>query len=329
MGFGGHTKEELRLFCHRLWGRNEGELRTIDAVFSLIPTAELDQEEIVEFERLLRDNFDLPTGTNQRPGKLAESADYRPTRSRNGPYSRVFFGGVGEQGGLALPRLNVASRAQESFTYTPQTVISRRDLAVVWRRLRKMTRDGPRLELDVGATIRERCHTGVLTRPVLRPYRRNAAGLLVLADVSPSMAPWRPFLQTLAGSLELGQLRAAAMLYFSNFPRDWIYRTSVLRERISLEEVSRHNAGAALLVVSDGGAARGHVSPDRVRQTLRFLDRAAEHFRPIVWINPMPRARWTGTSSAALARQSRAVTLPLDKESLIRAVDLLRGARES
>jgi uncharacterized protein with von Willebrand factor type A (vWA) domain len=143
------------------------------------------------------------------------------------------------------------------------------------------------------------------------------------------MAPWRPFLQTLVYSLALGQLRTAEMRYFSNFPRSWVFRTAVMRERVSLEQVSRRNAGSALLIISDGGAARGHFSPERVRQTLRFLDRAAEHFRPIVWINPMPRQRWTGTSAAALARQSRAVTLPLNKDSLIRAVDLLRGARES
>jgi uncharacterized protein with von Willebrand factor type A (vWA) domain len=323
MGFGGHTKDELRLFCHRLWGRNERELRTIDAVFAFIPAAKVDQGEIAEFDRL------LPRETDEAAGKLAETSDGRSTPSTNGPHTRVFFGSGHGQEGLALPPLKVSSRARETFTYNQQTVISERELAVVWRRLRKLARTGPRLELDVQSTIRERCYSGVLARPVLRPYRRNTASLLVLADVSPSMAPWMPFLQTLVDSLALGQLRAAAMCYFSNFPRKWVFRSSVLRERISLEEISRGNAGAALLIISDGGAARGHFSPERIRRSLDFLDRAAEHFHPIVWINPMPRQRWTGSSAAALARQSRAVTLPLDKESLIRAVDLLRGARES
>jgi uncharacterized protein with von Willebrand factor type A (vWA) domain len=327
MGFGGHTRDELRLFCHRLWGRNEREFRTIDAIFALTPAG--DQGEIAELDRLLHSDVDLPRQVDQGHLELAETDDRRSIESRSGPHSPVFFAGADGQDGLALPPLKVSSRARESFTYNPQTVISQRELAVVWRRLRKLTRTGPRLELDVQSTIRERCHSGVLARPVLRPYRRNTASLLVLADVSPSMAPWRPFLQTLVDSLALGQLRAAEMCYFSNFPRKWIFRSSVLQERISLEEISRRNSGAALLIVSDGGAARGHFSPERMRRTVDFLNQAAEHFRPIVWINPMPRQRWTGTSAAALARQSRAVILPLDKESLIRAVDLLRGARAS
>jgi hypothetical protein len=40
MGYGGSSKEELRLFCHRLWGRNELEPRIIDAVFDTVPLEE-------------------------------------------------------------------------------------------------------------------------------------------------------------------------------------------------------------------------------------------------------------------------------------------------
>jgi uncharacterized protein len=141
------------------------------------------------------------------------------------------------------------------------------------------------------------------------------------------MAPWYPFLQTLSASLTFGQLRVAEQFYFSNYPRNWVFRAATLRERVSLEEVSKRNVGAGLLIVSDAGAARGHFSPDRVSQTLAFLDRVSEDLRPIVWLNPMPRFRWDKTSAASLERQSRIVTLPLEKETLIRAVDLLRGVR--
>jgi uncharacterized protein len=326
MGFGGHSKQELRLLCHVLWGRNETEIRIIDAVFDLIPAAKNDQGAISHFDRYLRDNFDLRDALNQREQEYSEAGGRQAVVPTDEPQSRVRFGGPDEQGGLALPPLDVGLQ-HERFTFQPQTVVSQREFAVIWRRLRKMTREGPRLELDVEATVRVRCDKGVLPRPVLRANRRNAARLLVFADASPSMAPWYPFLQTLAASLALGQLRAAEVYYFSNFPRQWIFYAPNLRERISLDEALRRNAGAALLIVSDAGSVRGHFSPDRVRQTRRFLDRVAEHFRPIVWVNPMPRTRWPGTSAAELARQSRVLTLPLDKEALIRAVDLLRGAK--
>jgi uncharacterized protein len=323
LGFGGQSKAELQLLCHRLWGRNEAEIRIIDAVFDLIPAATEDPQIISEFSR----SFDLPDDENEEDQTPLETGDSEPAVSTDEPQSRVHFGGADEQGGLALPPFSGGGQIRERFTYQPQTIVSQREFAVIWRRLRKMTREGRRLQLDVEATVRVRCDKGVLSRPVLRARRRNAARLLVLADASPSMSPWYPFLQVLSASLTLGQLSAAEVYYFSNFPRQWVFYAATLRERISLEEVSRRNAGAALLIVSDAGSARGHFSPDRVRQTLRFLDRVAKDFRPIIWINPMPRLRWLGTSAAAVARQSRVITLPLDKETLIRAVDLLRGAR--
>jgi uncharacterized protein with von Willebrand factor type A (vWA) domain len=145
------------------------------------------------------------------------------------------------------------------------------------------------------------------------------------------MAPWRPFLQTLAESLALGKLRSQNLLYFSNVPRKWLFLTPSLDERIHSDEVVRLHGGLPLLIISDAGAARGHYSPQRVRDTAEFTRRAAREwqFRPIVWINPMSHRRWTGTSAGALARQSHLSVLALDKQSLIRAMDVLRGERSS
>jgi uncharacterized protein with von Willebrand factor type A (vWA) domain len=51
--------------------------------------------------------------------------------------------------------------------------------------------------------------------------------------------------------------------------------------------------------------------------------------RSIVWVNPMPAARWDGTSAAALAASGGAAYLPLDFTAMIRAVDVLRGIKAS
>lgn len=333
LGFGCGTRQELRKLCIQLWARDDAEVKAIDAVFALIPAGDI-EDEAGMLERLLPPDVfeqDRQRRESRGPDRATMNEANAATRSAspNEPRSGVSFNPADEPDGLPLPKLSPMSHGKETYIYRPQTVISQRDLAVALRRLRKMTRTGQSFELDIQSTIEEKCRTGVLKHAVLRPPRRNSASLVVLADVSPSMAPWRPFLQVIAESLQLSRLRSAEILYFSNFPRNWVFRTPALDDRVSFTDIARANPSAPLLVVSDGGTARGRFSPGRLRQTERFLDQAMETFKPIVWINPMPRERWAGTSGAALAKNRHLVVLPLDEESLIRAVDVLRGARSS
>jgi uncharacterized protein with von Willebrand factor type A (vWA) domain len=163
----------------------------------------------------------------------------------------------------------------------------------------------------------------------MRAPRRNRARLLILADVSASMAPWLPFLDALAGSLALGRLRQATIHYFGNLPRRAVFARPDLTLPSPLHEVFARHRGAGLLIISDAGAARGLFSPRRVRETELFLADARRAMVPrsLVWLNPMPRNRWDGSTAGVLADRRLAVVLPLDTASLIRAIDVLRGAK--
>jgi hypothetical protein len=326
-GFGGSTRAELRWLCQRLWARSETDLRAIDLALALIPVTDADDYETRDFER--RFLAPQPDGASGKPPQA--DGPYRPADDGEPvaePRAGIFFAPPGAEAGIPLPRLAAEAPVGETYVFRPQTVIGRRELGIVWRRLRTMTRDGPARELDIPGTIREKCRDGVVARVALKPRRRNTSGVLVLADVSGSMAPWRPFLQVFADSLAPGQLRVAEMFYFSNVPRSWVFETPALDERVEFDAAARQRTDLPLLVLGDAGAARGYFNPQRVRHTRDFLERATRHFRPIVWLNPMPRQRWAGTSASALLRQHGLSMLPLDKESLIRAVDILRGTRQ-
>jgi hypothetical protein len=62
-----------------------------------------------------------------------------------------------------------------SYGLQPRPVLQLRQLALLWRRLRRNQRLGVKQELDLQASLRDRCEQGVLLRPVLRPCRRNTA----------------------------------------------------------------------------------------------------------------------------------------------------------
>jgi hypothetical protein len=192
-----------------------------------------------------------------------------------------------------------------------------------------MSASGARLELDIAATISEQCRLGVLPAPVLRPKRINLANLVVLADVSASMSPWRPFIGALADSLSISGLGRARLRYFDNDPVDRLYREPSLLRSDATDEFLRQCEGAGLLIVSDAGAARGFFNPGRLKRSRLFLEGARRVCNAIVWINPMPHARWAKTTAGGLSRSRSATFLPLSEERLLRAIDILRGTRSA
>jgi hypothetical protein len=212
----------------------------------------------------------------------------------------------------------------EDYVLHPQPLISLRDMAVLWRRYRRSTRRGPRSELDLAATMRERCRRGLLCRPVCRPRRSNSARLLVLADASPSMDPWRPFLATLAASLPFGRLASAELRYFSQPSPPAALADPKPRRPEDRDEVLRRHAGAGLLVVSDAGSARGALNRRRALQTAAFLAEARRFFPSSSGstrcrrdaLGRHHRRRWSPPARCHAAARCA---------HLLRAVDILRG----
>ena len=349
LGFGHGDRHALRDLAQALWVRSDEERRLVARWFAILPVAEqalLDQIDAALAEALPADADDSASGPQQRRALAAgESGGSAVPRSPAGSraagvanaegdpnadaasraLARLSFASTREGSGLPVPRLPAEPQIGEDYVLHPHTLFSSRELAVLWRRFRRSSRRGPRSELDLAATIRERCQRGLLQQPVCRPRRRNSARLLVLADASASMDPWRPFLTTLAESLPFARLASAELRYFSNLPRKQLFATAELENPESRAEILRRHAGAGLLVVSDAGCARGYLNRRRAVQTATFLAEAAPLFPGAVWLNPMPRSRWPGTTAALVAAASAVPMLPLDAANLLRAIDILRG----
>ena len=339
LGFGQGDRAALRELASALWGRSDEERRLIARWFDVLPPPEAAQ--ITTIDDAL-DSLDAttseptaaataprpaaPTTAGSSASPTAAPGSSPDTAIAQAARARVSFAATREGSGLPIPRLASAPPIGEDYVLDPQPLISPRDMAVLWRRYRRSTRHGPRTEMDLAATLRERCRRGLLCRPVCRPRRSNSARLLILADASPSMDPWRPFLATLAASLPLGRLARAELRYFNNQPRRQLYATPDLDEPEDRDTVLRRHAGAALLVVSDAGSARGALNRRRALQTADFLDEARRLFPSTVWLNPMPTRRWAGTTAGLIA-DGPVPMLPVDAPHLLRAIDILRGTK--
>jgi uncharacterized protein with von Willebrand factor type A (vWA) domain len=324
-------RDGLRRLCHVLWARSPDEIRLIDRIFENIPVPTWDElEEIAptldatapSTDRRASGGGAARSAQGAVPGR--RSSDVTDVETGELPVS---FEAVSDAGGVLLPYPVLPAASSETFVMQPQTVMSARALAVLWRRYRRMVRTGARTELDVEATTGEWIRRGLIDRPILRPRRANTAKLLILADASPSMSAWDPFLETLGTSIALSRLQSARLLFFVNVPRQSLFESPALTGGVSAKKAYERHAGAGLLVISDAGAARGFLNRPRATQTRKFLDEANRLMRAVVWINPMPSSRWQGTTAEAIATESRTAFLPLDYSSMIRAVDILRGAK--
>lgn len=330
-GFGA-DRDALRRLAQQLWARSDEERRTVALWFEATAAGAAPLADAVAA-------LIAPAGPAAAPGQAAGPPREAPRRGRAAapgaapepapdeppPWGHGAFAARRDGGGVPLPVLRTDLAIPEDYVLQPAVAPGVRELAVLWRRYRRGTRGGPRTELDLPASIRERCRRGMLAQPVLRARRSNSARLLVLADVSPSMEPWMPWLQALEDSLQFARFASAEMRYFSNLPRRELFGTPALARPEPAEPLLRRHAGAVLIVVSDAGSARGFLNRRRAVQTTAFLAEAGRQFGACLWVNPMPRERWAGSTAALVARSPAVTMLPLDAQQLLRGIDILRG----
>ncbi len=203
--------------------------------------------------------------------------------------------------------------------------VTRRQMKQSWRYLRRLIREGPPVEVDIEATVDEVGQKGILLEPILVPRRINRSELLLLVDYGGSMAPFHILSRRLIETaLRGGRLGKSGVYYFHNCPMDYLYRDSAFQEYEQIDEIlKRFSQRTGILVFSDAGAARGGFSHDRINMAEEFLKRFKQQFRYIVWLNPMPRFRWSGTTAGEVMKS--VPMFDLSRRGLDDAIGVLRG----
>jgi uncharacterized protein with von Willebrand factor type A (vWA) domain len=318
-GYGTPRREDLRWLCETLWARTEQEVSRLDRLFRELPWPS-DEE--------LHDRTSPPAAAAARRKRRRTPGAYAATEAVPETPAPILEFAARSESGMGLPAAVAPDGRKEVFILSARPLVSVRSLIVAWRRFRLAQRSGPRVELDLDATVAAQTRDRFLLEPVLLPARRNQARLVVLIDASESMAPWRSVNRLIAESLDRSQLAHTALHYFDEAPDDDVYEDERLSRVVPVERALQRHDDCALLIVSDAGAARGRVDRARVRQFRNFIARVKGRWQPIVWLNPMPRQRWRGTVAESMSRVPGLLMLPFTDDSLIHAVDYLRGKRD-
>lgn len=193
-----------------------------------------------------------------------------------------------------------SEEAMELGLYFPLT---RRAMIYLWRFLRRPVADGVADVLDVQATVDRAARLGFYWQPVLRRRISNRAHLLLLVDRGGSMTPCHRFTEDLVETAcEDGQFGRVDVFYFYNVPVNYVYKDDRQTEPVSIDiALQECDRDTSVLIVSDGGAARGYRSLPRLEQTRKFLLELQKYTHLIGWLNPMPKERWYGSSAEFLS----------------------------
>jgi uncharacterized protein with von Willebrand factor type A (vWA) domain len=350
MGFGSEDLESLRRLCYVLWTNSLSEQRSLDYYFQLFF-----QERQLKQQALLKvlpaqDRIEKPRQIE--PDTTVTGFRARPEQEPGSlPLSSVPVSTVTKPAGIpleshtppsGLPGIsfdeNQAARAthaalqrsslsMRSFIFSGDYLpVTRRQMKQTWRHLRSLVKEGPRVILNIKATVEKIGREGLLIEPVLEPRRINRMELLLFIDRKGSMVPFHGLADRLVESAQKGgRLAQAGVFYFSNVPRDHLYLTPALVKARSLESILRHlhSERTVALIFSDAGAARNHKVDGRIEQTVDFLQRLETGVRRFAWINPMPRHRWEGNSAEEIARL--VPMFEFSRRDLDAAIDMLRG----
>jgi uncharacterized protein with von Willebrand factor type A (vWA) domain len=186
-----------------------------------------------------------------------------------------------------------------------------RNIKVALRRLRKFARDGAPDELDLDGTIRKSAREGYLDI-VLRPERRNAVKVLLFLDIGGSMDSHVKLCEELFSAAR-AEFKHMDFFYFHNCLYEAVWKDNRRRhdQKTSTWDVlHKYPHDYRIVFVGDatmspyeitypgGSVEHWNEEPGAV-----WLDRVAQIYERVVWLNPTPRAHWDHTPSIQVVRE--------------------------
>ncbi len=186
-----------------------------------------------------------------------------------------------------------------------------RNIKVALRRLRKFARTGAPDELDLDGTIKTSARQGYLDI-VMRPERRNAVKVLLLLDVGGSMDSHIKLCEELFSAART-EFKSLEFFYFHNCLYESVWKDNRRRhdeKTLTWDLLHKFPSDYRIVFVGDatmspyevtypgGSVEHWNEEPGAV-----WLQRVANVYERLVWLNPTPEAHWGHTPSIQLIRE--------------------------
>ncbi len=297
-----------------------------------IPPEVLERLETMDLEELRRELEE----------RLAEQTERHDGGSRwvgtggTSPFGHSGYhpGGIrvgGPEHGLGTAVQVAAARRFRNYRKDVQLDV--RQLKVALSKLRALRREGAPEELDLDETVDQTCRNAGELELVWVPPRKNQLRVMLLMDAGGSMTPYAHLVSRLfSAAADMRNFKEFEYYYFHNCIYTDVYRDIWHDQKASTAKlISSHDGDWRVLVLGDARMAMseltapyGAINYYEAHETpgIEWLRRLNDHFRKIVWLNPIPPRFWGHPTTALIGRFFP--MYPLTIEGLEDAVRFLR-----
>lgn len=192
-----------------------------------------------------------------------------------------------------------------------QVELGTRNIKVALRRLRKWARQGAETELDLPGTIKNTADKGYLDLKLV-PERHNTVKVLLFFDIGGSMDSHIKLCEELFSAAKT-EFKHMDFYYFHNCLYESVWKDNRRRatEKFPTWDVlHKYPHDYKIVFVGDATMSPyeitypgGSVEHWNEEAGAVWIDRVAQIYQHIVWLNPVPEKHWEYTPSIGLIRQ--------------------------
>ncbi|MEO0897681.1 MAG: VWA domain-containing protein [Bacteroidota bacterium] len=231
------------------------------------------------------------------------------------PFGNGGFNPEGLRMGQAGSRYRNALKVWDKRQYAnlnDKVELNTRNIKMLLKRLRVLTREGLDDELDLKNTIKATSENAGYLDIKMRPSRRNRVKVLLLLDIGGSMDDHVEMCSRLFSAAK-HEFKHLEYYYFHNCLYDYVWKNNSRRysERMTTWELmNTYNSDYKVIWVGDAAMSTteifykgGSVEHYNEETGMEWLLRMKQRFPYMAWINPTPYYQWRYYESTAVLRR--------------------------
>lgn len=323
------SKEKLLEFCKMLWlkpGQNKG---LFEAMYEAC--WQVGEDNATTKQESTQKKGEPSNQQKPKQSKMTglDASQFIKNKDKQGFKHQRIYLNFDQQSGLSKEQPH---RDKKHFYFAPHYIpYKKRDIAQVWRSFNPTQTRVPSDQIDIVASVEQKCRQGFLSQLVYHTQKQGKARLITLIEHKGGMVAFKNFALAIAQSArEFADIENE--IYFFHHAPHFLPDVQDYCLYLNEQETAYQTLGNLLqqfsqtppvLIISDAGATTNAIDPERITQTELFLGQLGNFSHKVAWLNPMPEDRWANTS-AALIKQ----LVPSFEANLLglkKALNILKG----
>jgi len=212
-----------------------------------------------------------------------------------------------------------------------------RNMKMALRRLRMLTREGTKEELDLDKTIDKTSKNAGLLELEMAAAKKNNVKVLLFLDIGGSMDDHIELCSRLFSAAKY-EFKHLEHYYFHNCLYESVWNNNIRRQQEAIptfEMLHTYNSDYKVIIVGDASMSpyellyqNGSVEHNNDEAGFVWLERLKNQFPDMVWLNPAPIDEWKYTESIGMVREfMKDRMFPLTMGGLQQAIKALKDKK--